>query len=384
MRATEPKILKHVTNYCSALFGPADDHGWSEARETTQWSAFFAIDLIADLTVGRSTAMLTSPKNRIYNPARKANFARMGLAIQWPEAFCSGLINPIKVGEVLFPRIARLGKAWHNLLSSWIAERLSELEKTSDDSDMIVAIARYQDPETGKRLSDGELTAEMTTLLIAGSGTITTGMTSLLWYLSRYPDSYRKAAQEVRTVFDSPRSIGMNCALAKCNYLKACLQEAMRVSPAPTTPLYREAGPGGAIVCGIHVPEGHEVATTIYALHHNESHHVDSFEFRPERWLGDKESVGKTKSAWAPFSVGDRNCVGMTLATNEVLIATATILWHGDFRVADDPALASIGAGSPRLGRGREKEQEFQLYDTFGASTEGPYLQFKRRVVSYE
>jgi cytochrome P450 len=385
MRASEPKIMKHVANYCDALFGSVAEKGWSEARETTQWSAFFAIDLIADLTVGRSTAMLTSPENRIYNPARKANFARMGLAIQWPEAFCSGLVSPIKVGEVLFPKIARLGKEWHRLLSSWIATRLEELRSEgaiTTENDMITAIARYRDAETGQCLSDGDLTAEMTTLLIAGSGTITTGMTSLLWYLSRYPDSYQKAVEEVRSIFKTPQSIGMNSTLSTCTYLKACLQEAMRNSPAPTAPLYREAGRGGAIVCGIHIPEGYEVATPIYALHHNESHHPDSFHFDPERWLQDKERSGATKAAWAPFSVGDRNCVGMTLATNEVLIAMATILWHGDFRIPHDSKLASIGAGCGRLGPGRQREKEFQLYDTFGASTEGPYLQFKRREIS--
>ncbi|XPS74027.1 hypothetical protein M3J09_006155 [Ascochyta lentis] len=367
MRASEPKILKHVANYCSVLFGPQTSDEWSEPRETTQWSAFFAIDLIADLTVGRSTAMLLNPENRIYNPARKANFARMGLSIQWPEAFCSGVISPVKVGELLFPEIARLGKEWHTLLSSWIASRLETLrsaEGPASENDMIVAISSYRDPETGQGLSDGDLTAEMTTLLIAGSGTITTGMTSLLWYLSRWPGPYQKAAQEVRTIFKTPESIGMNNLLT------------------PTTPLYREAGPGGASICGIHIPEGYEMATTIYALHHNESYHPESFKFDPERWLQDKQRVQETKAAWAPFSVGERNCVGMTLATNEVLIAVATILWHGDFRITDDPALASIGAGSEQLGLGRGREGEFQLYDTFGASTNGPYLQFKRRALS--
>lgn len=383
MRASEPKILEHVANYCNALFGSAALDEWSEPRETTQWSAFFAIDLIADLTVGRSTAMLTSPKNRVYNPARKANFARMGLAIQWPEAFC-GTINTIKIGELLFPQIAKLRKQWHAMLSSWIASRLEELklmEEPATENDMIVKIARYRDPETGVGLGDGDLTAEMTTLLIAGSGTITTGMTSLLWCLSRWPESYNKAVQEVRSTFKTPESIGMNSLLADCTYLKACFYEAMRVFPAPTTPLYRESGPGGAVICGIHIPEGYEVATTIYALHHNELYHPDSFDFDPERWLQSKETLQKTKEAWAPFSIGERNCVGKTLATYEVLIAIATLLWHGDFRIADDPVLAHIGAGSERLGPGRHREKEFQLYDTFGASTEGPYLQFKRRVL---
>lgn len=388
IRASESKVLKHVANYFSVLFEPAAPGQWSEPRELTQWSAFFAIDLIADLAVGRSTAMLASPENRVYNPARKANFARMGLAMHWPEAFRSGVFNPVKIGELLFPQMAKLGREWRALLSSWIDLRLSELrsaQHSAVNDDMIVAIARYRDAKTGHGLSDGDLAAEITTLLIAGSGTITTGMTSILWCLSRWPEAYRKAVEEVRAVYKTSENIGMNSLLTDCTYLRACLNEAMRVSPALTTPLYREAGPGGSFICGVNVPEGYEVATTVYALHHNEIYHPDSFTFDPERWLQDKETVKETRAAWAPFSIGARNCVGMTLAVNEVLIAIATILWHGDFRVTEDPLLASIGAGSEELGKktpGRHREKEFQLYDTFGASTEGPYLQFKRRVLS--
>jgi cytochrome P450 len=116
IRASEPKILKHVADYCDVLFGSATLDEWSKPHKTTQWSAFFATDFIADLTVGRSTAMLTSPENRVYNPPRKANFARMGLGIQWPEAFSSGGVSPVKIGELLFSRITKLGKQWHEML----------------------------------------------------------------------------------------------------------------------------------------------------------------------------------------------------------------------------------------------------------------------------
>ena len=216
---------------------------------------------------------------------------------------------------------------------------------------------------------------------IASGRTKTNGGTGYSGCLSRWSESYNKAVQEVRSIFKTPKSISMNSLLADCTYLKACFYEATRISPAPTTPLYRESGPGRAVICGLHIPEGYEVATTIYALHHNELYHPDSFAFDPEQWLQSKETLQKTKEAWAPFSIGERNCVGKTLATPEVLVAIATLLWHGDFRIADDPVLARIGAGSERLGLGRHREKVFQLYDTFGASTEGPNLQFRRRVL---
>lgn len=65
--------------------------------------------------------MLTSPRNRIYGLARKGDFAWIRLPMHWPEASCSGWINPMKAGELLYPEMARLRKQWHTLLSSWIA-----------------------------------------------------------------------------------------------------------------------------------------------------------------------------------------------------------------------------------------------------------------------
>ncbi|KAK4502726.1 hypothetical protein PRZ48_006152 [Zasmidium cellare] len=386
VKASEPKILKQIDAYRRVLFPDEGESSWSEPRELTSWSAFFAIDLIADLAVGRSTEMLTSPENRVFNPARKANFKRMGLAMQWPEVFLSNTFRSLKIGEIVYRSVAEAGKQWHALLNSWIATRIAELredekESRSQGEDMVSAVMRYRDPETGENLNDADLTAELTTLLIAGSGTITTGMTSLFWYLSRSPEAYGKASAEVRRMFRSSNEIRIGTQLSSCEYLRACLSESMRVSPAPTTPLYREAGKGGATVCGTFIPEGSEVATTIYALHHNELYHPDSFQFDPNRWL-DKEAAAKTKSAWAPFSHGPRNCIGLNLAVNEVLLAMATILWHGDFRIAGDEKLATVGEGRNDFGPGRRRESEFQMFDTFGASTDGPYLQFRIRAAN--
>lgn len=325
--------------------------------------------------------MLQDSSARVYNTARKANFRRMGLAIQWPEAFLNSLFQKVNIGELLFPEVAKLGRQWHALLGSWISQRLRELRENSCKKgqvhDLVSAITAYTDTDDGKSLSDADLTAEMTTLLIAGSGTITTGLTSTIWYLSRNQDAYNRVVTEVRNNFESLESIRVGTQLNECKYLRACFREAMRISPAPTTPLYREAGPGGSMVCGVHVPQTMEAAVSIYALHHNEAYHPSSFEFRPDRWLdGD---VVKVQSAWAPFSYGPRNCIGMTLATNEVLITISRLLWQGDFRVSDDEKLAAIGGGTQDLGYGRSRRSEFQMYDTFGASTEGPYLQFRRK-----
>ena len=116
--------------------------------------------------------MLTSPKNRIFNPARKANFKRMGLAMQWPEVFLSSTFKSLKIGEIVYRSVAEAGKQWHALLNSWIATRIAELRDNekragSQADDMVSAVMRYRDPDTGELLNDADLTAELTTLLIA-------------------------------------------------------------------------------------------------------------------------------------------------------------------------------------------------------------------------
>ena len=351
-------------------------------------AAYLSVDLIADLILGVSTDMIVRPDNRIYNAARKANFKRMGLAIQWPAVFMSlnRAIRSLNVGDMVFSTTGKLQREWHALLGSWVDARVREMRSAKpemDQPDMISAIVRSLDDESGRGLSDGELVAELTTLLIAGSGTITTGMTSTLFYLAHNQEAYAAVVQEVRKTFGSLDDIQVGLQLKSCKALQAVFQEAMRMSPPPTTPLYREAGQGGATVCGRRIPAGCEVATTIYALHHNEAHFPESFTFAYKRWLpsgnDNSNNLAKSRAAWAPFSYGPRNCVGMALATNEVLIAVARLLWQGDFQLAEDPDIAAIGNGSPELGAGRHRPNEFQMYDTFGASTEGPYLQFRRR-----
>ncbi|KAF2164713.1 hypothetical protein M409DRAFT_25107 [Zasmidium cellare ATCC 36951] len=119
----------------------------------------------------------------------------------------------------------------------------------------------------------------------------------------------------------------------------------------------------------------------IYALHHNDSYHPDLFRFDPDRWLN-KDTAARTKTTWAPSSHGARNCIGLNLAMNEVLLAMATVLWHGNFRTAGDKNLAAIGEGRADFGPGRHRKGEFQTFDTFGTSTDDPYSQFKRRATN--
>lgn len=219
-----------------------------------------------------------------------------------------------------------------------------------------------------------------------GSDTTATALTAFLFYISRYPEAYRKVAKEIRTHFATAEEIRNRPKLNQCAYLQACINEAMRLSPSVGSALYREVETGGAMIDGELFPAGSDVATAIYAIHHNEAFFPDPFTFRPERWIVEeggstKGSVELAHSAFTVFSLGPRACMGKALAMMEMRIILATMLYRLDLKLASG-SLGHLGEGHYDAGIGRYREHELQLKDRVTAAADGPVLQFRFRKVS--
>lgn len=57
-------------------------------------------------------------------------------------------------------------------------------------------------------------------------------MSVALFYLSRNPEVYRKLAGEIRTTFSSGHDIRSGPRLTSCRYLRAVINETLRMSPS--------------------------------------------------------------------------------------------------------------------------------------------------------
>lgn len=135
------------------------------------------------------------------------------------------------------------------------------------------------------------------------------------------------------------------------------------------------------IIDGHVIPPGTEIGMSMYALHHNEAYFPSPYSFQPERWFDAKDDpaqAARMRSAFAPFSVGSRSCAGKAMAYLEASLVVAKTLWHFDFGAAPG-GLGRVGGGAPGKGVGRERPDEYQLYDIVGASHSGPYLVFRER-----
>lgn len=222
---------------------------------------------------------------------------------------------------------------------------------------------------------------------VTGSDTSSTTLASLFFYLSRYPEVYDKVSKEVRKVFSSPDEVCIGPALNSCTYLRACLDESLRMAPAVASAPWREVTSAGALIDGCRVPAGYDVGIGIYSIHHNENYFAQPFTYMPERWLvnstvnSTRERVDHARSAFAPFSIGPRSCIGKGLAIAELLFVMASVLVTFDFKKPEGVE-SLLGEGSPNAPYGRHRKDEYQLIDHVICAKDGPMLRFRKRTAT--
>lgn len=270
-----------------------------------------------------------------------------------------------------------------------LEKRRQELKDDSTHKDLMHYLLNNADPKTGIRPTTDELKGDTLSLIGAGADTIATTLSAALFYLARNESVLQRAQSEICNAFSSLEEITSGPKMDSCVYLNACIEESLRVAPAVASQLPREVMKGGIVIDGEYIPEGIVIGVPSYVVHHTKEAFPESWSFRPERWmagseLGDdgavvsKEDVRLAREAMCPFSLGSRGCVGKTFAYMEMRIALASVLWSYDFKEVEGHERK--GGGGLDLEIGRERVDEFQIFDCFGADRDGPVLRFRKRV----
>ena len=128
--------------------------------------------------------------------------------------------------------------------------------------------------------------------------------------------------------------------LASLPYIKAVIDEALRIYPPLSADLRREISSEGAALSGHFLPGGTIVSVYSLAASQSAANFAQPRCFVPERWLHADERPEWTKGdhldACQPFSVGPRNCIGMSLAYAETKLILARLLWRFDIELLND------------------------------------------------
>jgi cytochrome P450 len=196
--------------------------------------------------------------------------------------------------------------------------------RDTDFGDVLSALIRHVDPDTGIRLSDAEVVDELLLMVAAGVGS-TASMLGWLWYevMNRPPVAARVRAELDAVVGTGPVRPEHGAALP---YLRLVLLETLRVW-GPWISMQTAAGP---VTLGeVTLPAGALVMFSPYMIHHDPRLFADPHSFDPDRWSpGRVESIDRT--AVLPFSVGSRHCPGNNFAMLIITLHTAALLSRWD------------------------------------------------------
>jgi len=174
-------------------------------------------------------------------------------------------------------------------------------------------------------LSMFELEKEAGVLINAGSDTTATAMTHCLYYLIRNPPVLKKLREEVDAVLGGQDTAARYEQVKDLKYLRACIDEALRLRPPTSLGLPRITPPEGATIAGYHITGDVTISVPMYTLHRNPELFSDPETYRPERWFDEVEGP-RCRTYVLPFSTGPRACIGRNLAYLEQQILIATLV----------------------------------------------------------
>jgi len=319
--------------------------------------------------------------------------------------------------------LARDDRKFFEYASNVLKERAAAEEKAPGaQKDIMHHLLHATDPATGQPFSQEQLGVESSLLIAAGADTTSLTLAAAFFYLVHNPRVLNILVEEIQSVFPVGYAHLMTPSkLIGLPYLRAVIDETLRLAPPVPSLLPREVLKGGITIDRTFIPEGTIVGVPAYAIHRNPEYFPEPETFCPERWLGvdsnveasasdhalppatiprTRRSVSLARQAFVAFSQGSRGCIGRQLAYYELHTALAQLLHGFEVRLTRDaqtqvPVKDSAewkrGSGDAmdveqrerfktEFGRERRNREEFQLFDTFLADRNGPMIEFRKRV----
>jgi cytochrome P450/NADPH-cytochrome P450 reductase len=211
------------------------------------------------------------------------------------------------------------------MIQDLINKRRREGANNLNSSDLLGAMMKVVDEETGKGIPDELLVGESLTFLFAGHDTTANLLGWSLYYLSGNTDIQEKLQKEVDEVFEGSSSPTIE-NISKLKYCRHILDETLRLRPSVPGFLDRITTTD-VNICGVDLKKGSVVSPLFLSNHWDSRYWSDASSFKPERW---EDSASEKKSlhpyVYLPFSAGSRNCIGMKFAVQEATIVLSMLM----------------------------------------------------------
>lgn len=221
-----------------------------------------------------------------------------------------------------------MNKDWDGIVHNRVTTRWKLYEKGQKMDDFFAAL---MEDKSGAphNLEWGEIVAEVSIMMNAGSDTTAIAMSNVMLMLIKNPRCMQKLREELDTILDEEDLVVPYDKVGHLPYLRACIDESMRMFPLVSFGLPRRTPPDGAPILGEYIPGNTSVSISAYVVHRNEQIFPDPNLYRLERWLGEE---GKDLQPYfVAFSTGSRGCIGRDISYLEQTVLLASLVHRYDF-----------------------------------------------------
>jgi cytochrome P450 len=305
----------------------------SQVINIRRYLNYFTIDLISKLLYGESLSCIRRGNDIVCAETRAGKLYQtslidalhLSMSINTSLGMEAPLLPYTKKIFALHP-YRRAGGRFEDIVYH---NAMKRLRKTEPQDDFFAKLLVNNQGEE-LNLTQGEILAESGVILNAGSDTTTSALTSTIFLLYKHPKVLSKLRRELDAKLHN-EEVPSYELVSTLPYLRACIEESLRLRPASSLGLPRVVPAGGRIIAGRFIEEGVTVSVPTYTLLRDPQSFSNPDVYDPDRWItGDKEKMMK---AHLPFSTGPRACIGRNIAYLEQLILIATLAHRYEFEL---------------------------------------------------
>ncbi|KAG4431766.1 hypothetical protein IFR05_012742 [Cadophora sp. M221] len=338
------KLIAHFDRMCTAPLpdGQKVPNPCDLNVDYRAWTNFFSIDAIADIGLSEKIGFLDTGsdlcsaenldgsvyeigfRDALYQNARKQSL------LLWNYDWYP-FLN--KVVDILpfYRRMSKHARDWDAIYLSRSSKRLKRYQEGEKLDDFFQALMEDKNGSPNN-LEWGEIVAEVGIMMNAGSVTTAIAMANVMIQLLKNPSAMKKLTSEIDSVLDDDEVVASHDKVKHLPYLKACLDESLRLFPPTSHGLTRAVPQDGMSILGEYIQGGTSVSISAYVAHRDESIFPMADKFIPERWLGEE---GKALQPYfLAFSAGARGCIGRNISYLEQTVLLASVLHRYQFALA--------------------------------------------------
>ncbi|XP_073962893.1 cytochrome P450 6B6-like [Choristoneura fumiferana] len=246
-----------------------------------------------------------------------------------------------------FKYLEKVEKEFLDLFNNILRERKSESLERHDFLDLMLKLKARGKIEGDWKSPDGTLkqiclevddeilAAQVFMFFTAGFDTSSISTSYTLHEIAYNPEEQKKIQEDIDRVLAKHNNKLSYDAVKEMQYLEWAFMEGLRIFPPVGFFLRMCEQKCFLDDANLTVDEGTRIVIPIRGLHHDPKYWDNPEEFRPERF-SPKINEPKHKSAYLPFGIGPRSCIGERLAMMQSMAALATILSH--FTITPAPA----------------------------------------------